>query len=308
MSDQTYEQLWKRLLVYSPNCPLPLAQEFVNTAYSRAIASHRWSNVRGYANFYVDAKYDTGTVSLVQDDATVTGAGTAWTSDIVGKQLIVGGIAPFYDIASVDTGAQTLELSAAYTGADASTQSYAIQQVYIPMPSDFLMFDVVKDIERNWRLRTDLLQKQIDMWDAKRTVTGTSWTMVYATPTSASPAIQRYELWPRSDAKGYSYTYIKTSALLSAPTDRPIYPLRGDIIREGALAELALWPGVSKEDPNPYYDLSAHRLHEKRFWDEVGKAVLIDQELNQTMVMYEDYTGLIWAPIDAAYIQSHDVF
>ena len=105
----------------------------------------------------------------------------------------------------------------------------------------------------------------------------------------------------------YTYRYIRRPALLSAAADRPIFPVRGDILRRGALAELALWPGTSTLK-NPYYNVDQHRVMEEEFQSALKGAWKDEQEISNTAVYYDDWEGVPYAPIDARYLQTHDVF
>lgn len=312
MSDTTFRDLWTRLLVYAPQLPLPLAQEFTNTSYSRALAYYPWTNLRAYDEFVVPAVYQDGTASVTQDSATVTGNGTAFTSAMLNRQFYVGNqAAPLYTIIAIDTGAQTLTLDRPFEKDTDPTASYQITQVLVEMPSDFLSLEVVRDIVNNWRLYTTYPQKRLDLIDARRQVSGTPWIMAYAPPRIQSNGIpvQRYELWPRClpGPKTYAFTYIKKPPLMTSSTERPIYPIRGDAIRLGALVELTRWPGTT-ELKNPYFDMNQHQVYEREFQDRLEECWKDDQMIGQSAISYRQEPTVPWAPIDAKFIQSHDVF
>jgi len=305
MADATFEQLWKRVQLYAPDLPTPLAQEFINTAYSHALTWDRWP-------------YRTGSVDVVNGNATVTGNGTAWTTSMIYMQFMVNGITPMFTVINVDVLGQTLTLDRPFNGIqDGAGLPYEIGQYYLDAPTDFLTWDIVRDINRNWKLHTNFQQRQIDVWDTKRTTTGVPW-VVAAAPSrfvysagvaTTAPPVQRYEFWPRpvEGDTTYACRYIRRPPLLSSPDDRTIRPLRGDVIRKGALAELAMWPGT-KTDPNPYYDIQNHTAMLKEFTAGLSECWKDDQEGSQTALLYEDWEGVPYAPIDARYLQSHDVF
>lgn len=314
-ADSTFEGLWRRIRVYAPECPLPLAQEFINTAYSRILSRQAWTGVRGQTEISVDTLYDTGTVNVTQGSATVQGTLTSFTSAMIGRQFflspgVTGSNAPFYTIIAVPNGT-TLTLDRPWGLPTATTQAYNILTVYLTMPSDFLNLETVVDIQNNWKLHLNFQQANLDVWDAKRSVTGTSWVLA---PATTSPVVStfgqlRYEIWPRTapGPKTFPIRYIRKPALLVNPTDTPVFPIRGDLIREGALAELALWPGTS-EYKNPYHDLNLHRTHLQLFEKYLGETIREESEINQAVVFYEDYEGLPYAPIDAKFLQTHDIF
>ena len=301
----TFEKLWKKILLYAPDCPLPLAQEFVNTAYSRALAYSEWSALRKESEFVIADTYDTGTVTVTQGSTAVTGSGTTFTAAMVGRQFIVEGIAPFYTVATAPT-STSLTLDREFGGTTAAGASYDIVQVYQDVPSDFDAFLSIVDIENNWQVRRDVTQEMLDRWDARRSVTTTPRVLAPAAYDSSGAA--RYELWPRSlAAKTLPFRYRRKVSLMSASADSPIFPIRGDVLRNGALAELAKWPGT-KLLANPYNGPGTHMMHEQAFIDGLNKIQREDEEIAQTAIQYVQDTSLPWAPIDARFIQQHDVF
>lgn len=304
MADSTFELLWKRILLYAPRCPLPLAQEFVNTAYSRALEGRQWSGLRVDTEVNIPAAYTTGMAGLVNASAAVSGSGTTWTSAMVGRQFLVGSRAPVYTIATVPT-ATSLTLDRVYGGNTVISTAYEITLMHLSMPTDFSSLESVRDTDNNWKLHTQFHQLQLDKWDAQRSTTGTSWVLAAAPRSSAD--VVRYELWPRTTGgKVLTIRYFKKPSLLSANADAPIFPIRGDVLRHGAMVELALWPGVGTEK-NPFYDLDQHRLHEERFQEGLSMAGIEDQNISQTSIQYDDWVGLPYAPLDAKFLQSHDV-
>jgi hypothetical protein len=311
MSDATYEQLFKRLIVHAPDVSVPLAMEFINTAYSRALALHDWSALRALVNVYIPAAESTGTLSMTQGSSTITGVGTAFTSDMEGRQVRVDA-QPYFTILSVQS-PTSLTVDRAWVKPSATGLAYEITLSIITTPSDFGHFISFVDPENNWKLHTSFLSENIDQWDAERTSAGTSFLVVPQGVTGSGYAtiaagLRRFELWPRpSGAHVYSYSYIRKPPLLNAYSDRPIWPIRGDVIRAGAIAELCKWPG-SRQTPNPHFDLNLSALYAEDFRRELGRCAREDQEVAPTNISYDDpFNGLMFAPLDARFIQSHDI-
>ncbi len=319
MADSTFEKLWKKIRVYAPDIPVPLAQEMINTAYSRALSYHLWQDLRIEAAFSIPVLYSAGSANVTLGGQTVTGVGTTWTSDMINRQFFTAGgtvtaptsadgvQGPYYTITGIDTGAQTLTLDRVYGKPTATSISYNILQVYLQAPSDFMNFVSVRDVDNNWKLHTNFRQEQLDVWDAKRSVSGTSWILAGAPPLGNT--INRFELWPRTSPgpRVLQYRYVRKPALLSAASDTPIWPMRGDILRKGALAELAMWPGT-KDYLNPYFNLDLHRTLDGTFTQGLNDLVRQDNEKSQRAIWYEDWEGVPYAPIDARYLQTHDIF
>ena len=72
--------------------------------------------------------YNTGTVAVTNNSATVTGTGTAWADNIDAGQAFIGPDGLAYEIAAV-VSATSITLASAYKGATASGQAYRIMPV-----------------------------------------------------------------------------------------------------------------------------------------------------------------------------------
>lgn len=301
----TFATLWKRLLVYAPETPVPLAQEWINTAYSRILTKTNWSGLRAEGEFVIPATYNTGTVTVTQNSTAIVGNGTTWTSAMIGRQLIVGAIGPFYTITDVPS-TTSITLDRVYGGTSGATLAYDVLQVYLSAPTDFLQLQAVLDRANNWRLHTRYLQENLDTWDSKRSVSGTP-TILATAPFSSSGGV-RFEIWPRiTSGKTYSYRYVKKPLPLTNPTDTPIWPISSYAIIQGALAEMSMWPGL-KNSRNMFFDPNQMRMREDAFEKETQGLLLEEQKINQTAISYDGWETVPYAPIDAAYMQTHDIY
>ncbi|MEW6054889.1 MAG: hypothetical protein AB1552_14090 [Nitrospirota bacterium] len=113
-----------------------------NTIYLRPVPdANRTNGLEIWAKCYparMFRNYSTGTVSVVNGDQTVTGAGTSWSSFLNAYQGAVFGIGTdptiWYEIGSIanDT---SLELLDTYPGPSASAQSYIISDVPDILPA-----------------------------------------------------------------------------------------------------------------------------------------------------------------------------
>lgn len=303
----TFAQIWQSVLAFAPETPPHMAKLFVNVAYRKATEYMRWANTRGVSEFQIPDTYNTGTVTVARNSATVTGAGVTWTTAMIGRQIYLNGEGPFYTI-SARPDATTLTLDRVYGGESASLQPYNISLVFVSVPSDCLFLTDVVDVENGFKLRTGVTQGQLDLLDPQRTTVGDSVLLAAATPSSTG--LPRYELWPRKEeAWTYPFSYIRRIPDLSATTDTPIFPLRGDVLREGALAELSKWPGT-EEYKNPYFSSDSHRMHSEEFRRQLDRLDVADQEANQTDIAYAggEWDHFPYAPLDANYLQKHVIF
>lgn len=91
---------------------------FYNLAYRSVLESYQWANRIAEVVVNTVDPYSTGTVTVTQDSTTVTGAGTAWTSAMVGRYIRVSDLYIFYKISSINVGAQTMVLEQAFGSTD----------------------------------------------------------------------------------------------------------------------------------------------------------------------------------------------
>lgn len=310
----TFSQMWRRILLHCPFVPVPLAQDWINDRYRLALdQAGLWGGQVAESQFIIPDAYSTGTISAINGSATVTGAATGWTTALEGRQFYVGGQGPFYTITTVDAGAQTLTLERPFGGATTGAgTAYEIAQVYVTAPADFLAFKTIKDPVNNWRIRFNKSQEWLDRIDAARTTVGNAWYFVdYRQSTATgSVGVPRYEVWPRvTNQKVYPFLYWRRPADFSADTDTPMFPLRGDELVTGALADLARWPGTESRR-NPNFDLRLAKDYEQMFEDMVRRLQRVDQEtyLSDYIAPGDGFDeGLSDIPLSASWIQQHDL-
>lgn len=303
----TFGSCWRAVLLHCPFVPVPLAQHWVRDRYRQLLdVGGQWGAQNSESQFIIPDAYSTGTVTLTNGSAAVVGAGTTFTSGMVGRQLYTGGAGPYYTISAFTDGTN-ITLERAFGGTTGAGLSYEIAQCYVTPPSDFLYFKTIKDPVNNWRLRFNYSQEWLDRVDARRTTTGSAW--VFVDYRHNSSGVPRYEVWPRVVSQTlYPFLYVRRPADLNADSDTPIFPIRGDELVTGALADLARWPGTETRR-NPMFDLRLANDYEKQFQEEVNHLSRVDQEtyLSDLVMPGDDWSSLPWCPWDQSWIQSHAV-
>lgn len=309
MALANFRDLWGDVLLMAPNTPLPVAQRMVNVAYRRALDSFRWSGLRGESAFYIPAGVTATGIAVVNGSLTVTLPLGTLSASVVGHQFFVGGRSPYYTITAFDQPLglnDQITLDRPYGGVDVASATVSVQLVYLTPVSDFLQFTDVRDVTNNWRWMGLTTVEYLDKFDAQRSYSGTSYVLA-AVPPATNGAIPRYEIYPRPPIEtpvSYPYRYIRRPAELTAATDVPIYPMRTETLRYGALAELAKWPGTA-DRPNPYFDPNIFAEQESAFQDSLGRDNRIDQEINPTDISYEpvevSFPSFPWS---ASFLQS----
>lgn len=120
---------------------------------------------------------------------------------------------------------------------------------------------------------------------------------VFHVRTITTPGLPRYEIYPhQSSARQLTTWYMKR------PTDPedstgvlPRY-IRGDVIKEGALARAAWWPGTEKA-PNSYAGIARAKQHQENFEKALDRLATQDNEVIDQRVIREillPFASLPW--------------
>lgn len=308
----TFDSLYRQVLLRCPSASLFLAREWIDYAFRQLWDYKLWSWQRKQGQFIMDAAVSTGTVAVVRGSFTVTGTGTAWTTDLVNHQFRVGLNTPIYTIESVDAGAQTLDLTQVWGAPTSSGVNYSIYNAYVTPPSDFQNFIVIFDPRYNWALSLNVTQEDLDVWDAQRANIGnTSYVCASRDFDDVfnTPPLPRYELWPHQQSQVvYPFHYVSRPPDLSEAGASLPRLIRGDVLLEMALAQAARWPGASKDSPNPYFNLALAMQHDTRALAMVAQMARTDDEVFENEVTYTslstmDIPAVAWG--DSRWLQSH---
>jgi hypothetical protein len=187
---ETYQELWRALQLHSSILPTTLAQQFIRSRFRDIRRKRLWSWRIAQSQFITPAVYSTGLASTTLNSQFVIGAGTQWTSALVGQQFRFGGVAPIYTIVEVDA-PNSLQIDQPYGGVTSPDfTGYQIFPAYVTPPSDFQDFISLKDTFNNYRLYLHMTQEQLDTYDAQRAWAGNPYGVAdyrYSTsPTAGS--------------------------------------------------------------------------------------------------------------------------
>lgn len=115
-------------------------------AVSRVASAIEWPYLWTNDFFASVAEYTTGTVSVTNGSATVTGSGTTFTSAMVGRKFRIDSQSAYYTILSVAS-ATSLTLEQNFQGDTASAQNYTIYQDEYLLRADVDLYKVIRQIE-----------------------------------------------------------------------------------------------------------------------------------------------------------------
>lgn len=233
MARLTLAQIRESVLLYVASSS-QIATADVNNCIKHAhrvfATSFQWSFRKRDTVIQTVAQYTTGTVTVTAGSNTVTGAGTAWTAGMVGRQIRISGENTFFWINAVNVGLQTLVLgdgklnAVNWVAASGSLKTYTIFQDQIAVPSDVA---VILYHVRDWPMAESSLS-EIDAVDPMRTSPGTPdrWYWGRANITGATPAESRFiGLWPVPNlAATFRMPYLIEPQDMVTDNDLPVCP------------------------------------------------------------------------------------
>lgn len=286
---QTYADVWRSVKLHASAAPTFLVREWVNDAWKTLTRFRPTANYLRVSSALTINAARSVAVTATRGSSTLTSAGLFVVGD-VGRSFRLQTFPNYTIIAFVD--ANTLTLDRAFGEEDASATG-EIYDGYATMPTDFGQFDIIADPYNQRRLAFWITEEQLNMLDPTRQ-SGDSGPRLLGTaspsPVPATFGQMRYEYWPRpTQNRSYPMLYFKQGANLP---DSFVFSgaiaEAGDVLKKGALAQAARWPGTS-DKPNPYFQLSlGDRLHQE-FMDGCQKLSLRDDDQAGS-----DYLRVMW--------------
>jgi hypothetical protein len=252
---------------FCPSCPTTtLVQAYIDAARKLCNKS-RWlkATIPGSTTAPVVTPYTTGTVTVTNGSATVTGAGTAWLANVTNPDTFTGPNGVVYTVLSVASDT-SLTLAVVYGGATLAGQAYSIG-----------------------RSRTYPLYSLGS--DTYNEILGIEAIAITATATDIHPLTPRVSSeWDSNDARDTPelYEYVPHGQFAVHPTPDAAYALTVSVIlqpkrgsnslddtllvswdyalQDGALAYLLKLPGM------PWIDKTEATVREGRFQDAIHQA------------------------------------
>lgn len=299
-----FDGVARKLVLRSPNTSLLLAYDFVRNAFHDVVERRRWSWMFKRGQLFTTNQYNTGTASINAGDTTVTLNGGAATSDLVGQQFRLGVSSMITTIIDTPT-INTLTISDPWLPATIVNQAYSIYTAYVTLPSDFHAFVSVIDPTFAQPVAYLGTVEQLDNTDPQRASSGSPPRILARL--DYFQGFPRYELWPHQRSASV-YPIIYESRPIDAFDPGSVVPplLPPDILLERALMYLAMWPGETKTNPNPYYDLKLASQHGALYEARMARLEKQDNEHMQQNVWYQQDQTRRTPVVSGSWMQSHD--
>lgn len=315
----TLAQLGNELVGWLPKLDPLLAQTLVNRAWRDIRKSRRWSFLVSEGNLTAPSPITAGTVSTTQYQNTVTLDTTAAAAvntaalsfpPLLGRQFRVSGN-QIYTITAWD-GLSTLTLDRLYQEAGQAGQNYIIFQCYYAAPApDFLRWASIMDPVNSYRFRRRNLswrKEQLDRRDPYRGAVGNPWvaaTYKYGLNTynGQNYNVPFYELWPAPMQNiGYQVLYDR-EGLDAQPNDTFPAIIPDELLIEGAKLKGLDWLDLNGGQIQPATKTAARAS----YLDLLNTAKRQDENVFLQNYFEDEQDAELSGPIDATFLQSHDV-
>jgi len=198
-----------------------------------------------------DDDYSTGTVTVANADATVTGSGTTFTSAMVGRAFATNAKNVLYRVASV-TDTENLELDEAWSDDSASREGYMIAQDRYDLPTDFGNFieatlEGPKSRTLDIKASSEIARQRASRRNKVLTVGAPTMISVFD---RASSGVRQCELdyFPDDEYRVVIQYQKVPSRLLHDNAVLPIFDKNIDTLMDGVEAKWKSITGVSPED------------------------------------------------------------
>lgn len=258
--------------LHAPAAPISLVQTWVQDAYDKLVGRRHWAWLRRDTVLTTLASRSL-TATFTIGDETVTSAALFLATD-VGRQIRAGNNTPVYTI-NTFTNASSVELTQVYAEASGAKTS-TIQDVFLVMPENFRSIHTVTDMSIQRPIAWWISKDRLDLFDPGRIAGDTRFRVMAAASLSQVTSLlgrYTYEVWPYpTAAASYLLSYfIRTDALSDDVAFTGALATWTDVLRKGALASAAMWPGTEQRK-NPYFNLTlATRLSDE--FDRVAKSL-----------------------------------
>jgi hypothetical protein len=177
-----FNTLYNRLLARCPSVGAQLSMQLINDSWHEIQSKREWSFRRRSSSFSPPDIYNTGYAStnVASGNPTlITGFGTSWTINMIGRQIRLGGyLFPFYTIIGWLSPTSIL-IDQPWYGPDVTLQAYTIVQIYYPVPVDFGYFYTIVSVKDGFRLWTNITEADLAMLDPQRTNFGQTYGVAF---------------------------------------------------------------------------------------------------------------------------------
>lgn len=204
----------------------PIVGGLVNKRHRALLESYEWSRKKQEIIISTATDYSTGTVTMTNGDATVTGSSTVWTSGMVDRYINVGNELYVIGTFTSSTSIEIKDLngtSVTFPGTTTASLSYVIFQRWHSLTAG--VEDITTAYYNNSRIY-EVDMEYLDRLDPKRAETSGTPKYFAKGPRDQSSTndLVRIELWPRPSSAIAVQLSVRLGHTTLSGTTNPIAP------------------------------------------------------------------------------------
>jgi hypothetical protein len=241
-----FREMVGELTQWNSNLDTIQAGRIINNRYRQVIDRRSWYGlkVRGIAS--VPNVLQTGTATVTNGSAAVTGNGTSWTPALLGLQFRPSMTSPYQTIIRVDS-TTSLTLDTPYQGFS-GTGGYQIVEAYLTFGANIKRFDWAVNQLWGWPMEVNVPIQTVNARDVWRQQLG--WATVFATRPPTTDGQFQVECWPTPyAAQQFPFEAWTEPPVLTEDEDAPVAWIRSDVLVTGGIADALLF----RPKANTYY-------------------------------------------------------
>ncbi len=280
------------IIAWRPSLTPEFVKHIVNSAYRKTLDIRHWYGAAVRGEIVAPNIVTGGTVTTTENDEVVQGNGTAWDSQLVGRQFRVGFTQAIYTIVEVDPATQTLTLDLPWGGRAFSGAGYQIiKAIYSLGPRVRHIFTAVNKAQ-GWRMNLGWSQDMLNTIDSWRVRIG--WPAAFVDYVPSADGEAQWEVWPwPTTRQSFPFLAYVQPTDLKRDADAPAPFLRSDVI-----VTLALADALRVRTDLPGYDPVTARQKLLEWRVEVALMERKDNDLLQKDYTWNYAQGLPYAVAD----------
>lgn len=191
---------------------------WINQACRRIAYAYPWDQRRDEQRIATVGSYTTGTATFTLGSTTVTGSGTTWTSDMVGRKIALAVGSPYYRIATRVSDTE-ITIADAYAETTAAASTYSIYQDEYNLAATTHSIENAQVMRESW-VGPFSMYEQRAFEDSVFAGASSSPPVAGCVCTSTTAGTPRVRVTPVPDGiYRISFRYLKTWTDLSADGD-----------------------------------------------------------------------------------------
>ncbi len=190
----SYGTIRLRLQKQAPGTDLELLDGWIQDVYTEILDRLPWKRSEADIVIQAPVSYATGTVTVTQGVATITGAGTVWTAGMTGLAIRFDNQETYYQFTDVNATSATLDRP--YEGVDGTEVTYRIDQPVYVMPANARQIRSVVPMHDRTRPLEMITPAELDRISISRNTYGTPKYAVAHWDSFANPPRMQIELYP----------------------------------------------------------------------------------------------------------------